>query len=571
MSDKSNGHECDRASESKFERRQFIQGCGAALAFAAAGTSIETVAAQENTGNIAELLEDQPKNWGRWGEGDELGALNLLGSEQIFDGMQAAMQNGRDGIERFPLQLSMTGEVITPDPDKPEVIFPVPERDITFPSKDTGDPAFPPRTPARRDNTTPSGGSKQTGGMKFVDDKFVSDLFLQGTTHLDALGHAWYGEQIYNGFDASTTETTKEFETALLGTAGADPVPNNGDRESLEPVSETKGLEKASISGPASEGLAGRGVLLDVGRQFGDSEGRLDLEECVTYDDLVATAETQGVEIRERDLLLIRTGAAARTRDPDAEWGPLIEPGLCFSEDLVNWVHEMDIPYIGADNLAVEKVTQEIDGETFVIPLHGAFIRNLGINLNEILWLEDLAEQCAADGIYEFLFTAAPLNIERSSGSPINPVVLKATGGEHEDESAITYYQVDFVKGEPIENLDWPDGTYTNDQLIRFAHGSTDEPITRRSEGEFTSDDELAERIDSQNIVVENDTAMVTFTVADGGSITLSLASYTKPDPTWNPEDEDDQVFVDAQTETYESGTHTLTVDLPGDDTNEGD
>lgn len=125
------------------------------------------------------------------------------------------------------------------------------------------------------------------------------------------------------------------------------------------------------------------------------------------------------------------------------------------------------------------------------------------------------------------------------------------------------YYQLDFVKGEALENLDWPNGTYTNDQLIQFAHGSTDEEITRRSDGEFTTDEALAERIDSQNIEVEDGTATITFTVADGESVTLSLVSYTKPDPTWDPEDEDDQVFVDAQTETYDSGTHTLTVDLP--------
>ena len=68
-----------------------------------------------------------------------------------------------------------------------------------------------------------------------------------------------------------------------------------------------------------------------------------------------------------------------------------------------------------------------------MIPLHGTFLRNLGIYINEILWLEDLAAQCAEDGIYDFLFTAAPLNVERSSGAPINPVVLKATG-EDADE-----------------------------------------------------------------------------------------------------------------------------------------
>ena len=428
--DNEHGNECD-CTDGGIGRREFVGGCGATLALALAGTSVETVAAQE-AGDVAELLDDLPTNWGRWGTEDELGALNLLGSEQAFDGMRAATRRGREEVARFTLQLPMTGEVINPDPDQPDVIFPPEDGEPAFPSTDTGDPAFPPRTPGRRDNTTPAGGAESAGGMKFVDDKFVADLYLQGTTHLDALGHAWYGDEIYNGFDASTTEATEGFETALLGTAGTDAVPGNDDGNDLEPVSETKGLAKASISKPASAGLAGRAVLLDVGREFGDDDDRLPLGACVTYEDLVATADAQDVEIRERDLLLIRTGSIARTRDPDAEWGPLIEPGLCFSEELVEWVHEMDIPYIGADNLAVEKVTQEIDGETFVIPLHGAFIRNLGINLNEILWLEDLAAQCATDGIYDFLFTAAPLNVERSSGAPINPVVLKATDSEGE-------------------------------------------------------------------------------------------------------------------------------------------
>jgi kynurenine formamidase len=288
--------------------------------------------------------------------------------------------------------------------------------------------------------------------MTFVDDKVVAEAFLQGTTHLDALGHAWYGEEIYNGFSARSTETTKEFETGLLGTKGTDAIPENGDGNDLEPVTETKGLDKASIAEPASTGIAGRGVLLDVGRELGGEDDRLPLEACVTYEDLQATAKSQNTEIRERDLLLIRTGAIARTQDPDAEWGPLIEPGLCFSEELVEWIHEMDIPYLGADNLAVEKVTQEIDGETYVIPLHGAFIRNLGINLNEILWLEDLAAQCAADGIYDFLLTAAPLNVERASGAPINPVVLKATDGEvSESEDDAEGDDADGNKGKPDE------------------------------------------------------------------------------------------------------------------------
>ncbi|WP_435196578.1 cyclase family protein [Natronomonas sp. EA1] len=407
-------------------RRRFLGGCGAAIAFAAAGTTVGSVAA-ETSGDIETLFADLPTNWDRWGDDDELGALNLLGSEEMFAGMRAATKRGAKRIERFSLQLSMTGEVINPDPDQPEVVFP--NGAVDWPSTDTGDPAFPPRTPARRTNTTPTGGSPLAGGMAFVDDKFVTSAFLQGTTHLDALGHAWYGDEIYNGYPASSTEETKTFETTLLGTDGRDALPDNGDPEELVPVSETQGLGKAAVSAPAESGLFGRAVLLDVGRHLdvADENDRLPLGYGITIDDLQATAEAQGTDIRERDLLVIRTGAVERTRDPGAEWAPLNEPGIVFSEELVEWVAELDIPYIGADNLAVEKVVQVIDGDTYVIPLHGAFLRNLGVYLNEILWLEDLAAACAEDGIYEFLLTGAPLNVERASGAPINPVAVKAT------------------------------------------------------------------------------------------------------------------------------------------------
>jgi hypothetical protein len=132
-------------------------------------------------------------------------------------------------------------------------------------------------------------------------------------------------------------------------------------------------------------------------------------------------------------------------------------------------------------------------------------------------------------------------------------------------EAGVTYYQVDLVAGEPIEDLRGPNGTYTNDQLLRFAHGSTDEPITRRSDGEFTTDHLLADRIESQAIEVANGTATTTFAVAEGESITLTLASYEKVGPGWSPETEAFQEFADSETRTFESGTHTLTVDLPGE------
>ena len=160
-------------------------------------------------------------------------------------------------------------------------------------------------------------------------------------------------------------------------------------------------------------------------------------------------------------------------------------------------------------------------------------------------------------GVSDSVFDVdVPDDAEQVDGSPTAP-------GKN------TFYQVDFVVGEPIENLRGPEGTYQSDELIRFAHGSTEDPITRRSNGEFITNGEMAERIESKDITVENGTATITFTVTEGKPVTLTLASYEKVGPGWSPATEAKQEFIDADTQTFESGTHTLTVELPDSESDE--
>jgi hypothetical protein len=45
--------------------------------------------------------------------------------------------------------------------------------------------------------------------------------------------------------------------------------------------------------------------------------------------------------------------------------------------------------------------------------------------LGELWWTEDLAADCAADGVYECLLTSAPLNSPGGIGSPANALALK--------------------------------------------------------------------------------------------------------------------------------------------------
>jgi Putative cyclase len=73
-------------------------------------------------------------------------------------------------------------------------------------------------------------------------------------------------------------------------------------------------------------------------------------------------------------------------------------------------------------------------GETFdhhdleaaaALPLHCALMRNLGVALTEIAWLDDLADACAADNRWTFLYVAAPLKVVSGTGAPVNPVAIR--------------------------------------------------------------------------------------------------------------------------------------------------
>ncbi|EMA43522.1 RNA polymerase sigma factor [Halococcus saccharolyticus DSM 5350] len=146
-----------------------------------------------------------------------------------------------------------------------------------------------------------------------------------------------------------------------------------------------------------------------------------------------------------------------------------------------------------------------------------------------------------------------------------------STGGNGKaktSEQGETHYQIDFVQGESIKNLRGPEGYYTPDRLIRYAHGSTENPLKRSSNGDFTTNESLAECVQSSAIVVNSTgTARVSFTIDEGcDPVTLTLASYEKPGPVWSPENESEQEFVDADTRTFApGGTYTLRVDLPAE------
>ena len=87
------------------------------------------------------------------------------------------------------------------------------------------------------------------------------------------------------------------------------------------------------------------------------------------------------------------------------------------------WMHDREVAAVVSDNWGIE-VQPAAEG-TGVLPLHCILIRDMGMILGEIFDLEALAEDCASDGVWNFLLCAPPLRVVGGVGSPVSPLAIK--------------------------------------------------------------------------------------------------------------------------------------------------
>ncbi len=104
-----------------------------------------------------------------------------------------------------------------------------------------------------------------------------------------------------------------------------------------------------------------------------------------------------------------------------AEFWSAGAPGL--GAETIDWIHEREIAALAVDNVAVEVEPHE-DPEAILYPLHIRLIRDLGLTLGEVWWLEELSTECADRGRWDFFLTAAPMNVTGGAGSVINPIAI---------------------------------------------------------------------------------------------------------------------------------------------------
>jgi len=115
--------------------------------------------------------------WGRWGQEDEAGALNLIGPEQVKRAA-SLVREGRVLALAQPLSKST----------------PVPHHRAGL------------QHLMGRDGGDYSAGARRPGGFQFAEDTVITPLHIG--THVDALCHAWCDGRLFNGYRESTIRST---------------------------------------------------------------------------------------------------------------------------------------------------------------------------------------------------------------------------------------------------------------------------------------------------------------------------------------------------------------------------
>ena len=205
-------------------------------------------------------------------------------------------------------------------------------------------------------------------------------MYTHMGTHIDGLAHFGLNGEIWNGFSAQEHLGDRGWRVAGV--------------ENMPPI-------------------VARGVMLDVAAAKGVA--MLPDGYRITRTDLEASLLRQRVDLRQGDVVLIRTGRMRVFDDTSAYMGNPPGLGLAAARFLVE---ESGAMIVGADNLSLEAFPSELASD--YVPLHTYLLAEQGAPIIELAWLEDLAR----DKVYEFAFIAAPLKLRGADAAPLRPVAI---------------------------------------------------------------------------------------------------------------------------------------------------
>lgn len=185
-------------------------------------------------------------------------------------------------------------------------------------------------------------------------------------------------------------------------------------------------VEELGIETWAERGIAGRAVLFDVAKYAAEAGNPLTWNErrAIDWRTLEELRTTHGIEPREGDIILVRTGwiegyNQATDEDQLIAKTRRDQPGLSADPDTLAYLWDWGISAIASDNYAVEAMP--LEGHS----MHARLLARLGVPIGELWDLDALAADSAQDGRYTSFLTSAPLNLPGGVGSPANALAFK--------------------------------------------------------------------------------------------------------------------------------------------------
>ncbi|KAK7202805.1 hypothetical protein BZA70DRAFT_93964 [Myxozyma melibiosi] len=199
-------------------------------------------------------------------------------------------------------------------------------------------------------------------------------------------------------------------------------------------ISGAEANDKNGIQNIARKGVATRGVLVDwcrYAKRKGIEVSPFERRE-ITIAEIEEIAEECGLEFREGDLFILRTGLVEKYRELSHEEKCAVAErtgaeaayiGVECNEVSARWFWTRSFAAVATDTLSFEAWPRK-NSEGWTWLLHEVFLAGWGMPIGELWDLERVAEKCEEVGRWSFLVTSQPLIIEGGVASPPNAMAV---------------------------------------------------------------------------------------------------------------------------------------------------